>query len=78
MYNKLLSSFYNLIKSIFVKDIDVNKDFVCSQFSTPILTRTLFCTEMCSSQFEYEQKIQENIDYLNVSKLHNFYIIREL
>lgn len=67
--NKLLSFIYNLIRPLFVEDIDPNEDFVCGKCSKPVLTRVLFCSKRCEDLFDYEQKIQSGIDHLKEVQL---------
>lgn len=53
-YHQLLNSFYNLIRPLFVKNLDENEDFLCCYCNKPILNRDLFCSERCQMWFNIE------------------------
>lgn len=43
----LLSLFYDLIRPLFVKDVDPNEDYNCIRCGWPVLRRQLFCSKAC-------------------------------
>lgn len=42
---------FDLIRPLFVKDIDPNEDYNCMECGTPVLRRILYCSTKCSRKF---------------------------
>lgn len=49
---KLLDIFYEIIRFLFVKNIDINEDFNCGMCNKPVLRRYLFCSIKCEKNFD--------------------------
>jgi len=39
--------FFDLIRPLFVRDVDPNEDFVCNECGRPVLRRVVFCSRSC-------------------------------
>jgi hypothetical protein len=44
--------FYEIVRPIFVSDIDRNEDYNCGYCCKPVLKRILYCSETCSSKHD--------------------------
>jgi hypothetical protein len=49
---KLLDSFYEIIRPLFIKNIDLNEDYYCGWCCKPVLKRYIFCSVKCSDADE--------------------------
>lgn len=52
----LLAILYNVVRPLFVEDIDVNEDYRCCWCVKPVLTRLLFCSKACNDRFDTEMQ----------------------
>lgn len=50
---KFRTWFYNLIRPLFVGNIDPNEDFICGNCGRAVLYRQLFCDEVCDRYFHH-------------------------
>lgn len=48
MYWKLLAFIFNIIRPLFVDNVDKNEDYECMACGKPVLKRHLFCSDKCS------------------------------